>query len=135
VGHSFTDFHGVGFTAKDWKVQVWLHLLVCEIDRLPQPPQWLCSAREYWREQAILAINGCVDPRLDFYLTDDERVALLRQIAQHVYSDLRAFGESVPRDFLNTLCELSGQSQYREDVRTDLFLDYGRALLKLLDGK
>jgi hypothetical protein len=65
MGHSTTVFRDVGFTAKDWKLQVWLHLLAREVDQMVSPPDWLSTARNYWREQATLSINGCIGTGLD----------------------------------------------------------------------
>lgn len=135
MGHSTTVFRGVGFTAKDWKLEVWLHLLACEVDKMPDPPAWLIAIRDYWRVQATLSVNGCIGTGLDEFLTDDGRVAVVRTIAQRVFASLLRFGESVPRDFLNNLCRHPAFSQWTQDVETELFLMYGRALLKLLDGK
>ena len=137
MGHSTTVFREMGFTAKDWKLEVWLHFLVREIDQMPRPPDWLCKARDYWSEQATLAINGCIGTELDRFLIDDERVAVVRKLVQHVYDSLHRFGEQVPRDFLNALCQLpqEGRGSFPHDIQTELLLSYGRALLKLLSGK
>ena len=135
MGHSITDFRGAGFTARDWKVEVWLQLLAREVDQLSTPPAWLAAARDHWREQATLRINGCIRPELDVYLTDDQRVAVVHNLAQRVYDSLLQFGERVPRDFLNGLCRLPQREQYSQDMQTEVFLVYGRALLKLLNGK
>jgi hypothetical protein len=52
-----------------------------------------------------------------------------------VFSFLHRLGERVPRDFLNDLCKPQPDELWLQDVETELFLKYGRALLKLLDGK
>jgi hypothetical protein len=81
------------------------------------------------------SINGCIDAGLDKFLTDEERVAIVRDIAQHVFSSVLCFGERVPRDFLNDLYESPSRGEWPQDVETELSLRYGRVLLKLLDGK
>ena len=135
MGHSVTDFRGASFTAKDYKVEVWLGLLAREIEQIQNPPEWLTIAGNHWREQAKISFNGCLDPALDRFLADDEKVAYVRQLAQLVYHQLLEFGEQVPCDFLNALLALHAPNHYPQDVATELFLAYGRALLKLLDGK
>ena len=135
MGTTSTSFRGVTLLARDWKVQVWLHLLVREVDRLDDRPEWLLEARKYWSETATIAINGLVCPRLDYFLIDEADVALMRRLVQRVISTLRQFGEFVPRDFLNDLCQLPAHSQFTKDIATEEFLAYGRALRKLLDGK
>jgi len=116
-------------------VQVWLHLLVREVDQLREQPEWLPEAREYWSEQATIAINGLICPRLDYFLIDEADVDLMRKLVQRVIGRLREFGDIVPRDFLNDLCQLPAHSQFTKDIATEEFLAYGRALRKLLDGK
>src|SRR4051794_19010397 len=111
MGYSITDFRGVGFTAKDWKLQVWLHLLAREADRIPNPPDWLCAARDHWREQATLTVNDCIDTGLDKFLTDKERVVVMQNLAQRVYSSLVQFGEYIHCDYLNHLCQSSEHSR------------------------
>ncbi len=135
MGHSTTVFRGVGFTAKDWKLEVWLHLLAREVDKLANPPTWLTAIRDFWREQATLSVNGCIDAGLDEFLTAPERITVVRNLAQQVLSSLIHFGKHVPGNFLNELCQPPPSSPWPQDVETELFLQYGRALLKLLDGK
>jgi hypothetical protein len=135
MGHSTTVFGGVGFTAKDWKLELWLNLLAREVDKVTKPPSWLMTIRDYWRQQAKLSINGCIDAGLDAFLTDRQRVAVVRNLAQQVFNSLLHFGERVPHDFLNDVCQPPPSCEWSQDVETELFLGYGRALLKLLDGK
>ncbi len=135
MGHSTIVFHGVGFTTKDWKLEVWLHLLAREVDQMPNPTPWLITARDFWREQAKLSINGCLDAGLDDFLTDEERVKIVRSLAQRAFNSLHGFGERVPRDFLNNLCQPQPSDQWPQDVEAELFMRTGRALMKLLDRK
>src|SRR5947208_1239567 len=135
MGHSTTHFRGASFTTKDWKLAVWLHLLARQIDEMLHSPDWLKTARDHWREQATLSINGCISPSLDTFLTDEERIETFTKLVQRNYSALLLFGDKVPRDFLNSLCQLPPQLQFPEDIPTELLLACGRALLKLLGGK
>lgn len=135
MGHSYTSCRGNGFDAKDYKLEVWLRLLIIEVGRLPEPPLWLVEARDFWRHQSEIAINGAIGLGLDEFLVDDERVAILRRLVQRAFSFLFEFGDYVPAKFLNKLCEFEGYMEFRKDLETELFLRYGRALLKLLAGK
>lgn len=135
MGHSTTVFRGVGFTAKDWRMEVWLRLLAREVDRMQSPPSWLSAARDYWLNQAELSINGCLDAGLDEFLTDKERIAMVHSLVQRAFDILHRFGERVPSEFLNELCQPKPSDVWPKDVEAELFLRYGRALLKLLDGK
>lgn len=135
MGHSFTNFRGNGFDAKDYKLEVWLRLLVGEVDRMPEPPLWLVEARVFWQHQSEIAINGLISVGLDKFLLNEERVSVLRKLVQQAFSFLFEFGDYVPAKFLNNLCGFEGHREFGKDMETELFLRYGRALLKLLDGK
>lgn len=136
MGHSFTGIGEIGFYAQDTKVGVWMRLLAREARNKTPPLDWLKEAADHWDSQLQHLMGvGCLHPRLDDFLIDKERVAILSNLAQRVFSQLRMFGEKIPRDFLNDLCGYSTGDRFTEDVPTECFLRYGRALLKLLRGK
>jgi hypothetical protein len=56
MGSTYVDLHGQGFEASDATLEVWLLLLVDEIDRLENPPQWLKEVREEWYAQVPPAL-------------------------------------------------------------------------------
>lgn len=135
VAHSLTIFRGVGFSSRDWKVEVWLRLLLCEVACMPCAPEWLDRARGHWQEQVNwMAGTGCIDVGLDKFITGDEQLAVIGELVQKAYDRLSEFGEIVPADFLNKLCPHSPGEQF-VDTPKEAFLVYGRALTKLLDGK
>ena len=41
MGSTYIDYRGKGFEANDSEIEIWLALMVQEIDKLPQPPDWL----------------------------------------------------------------------------------------------
>ena len=60
MGTSFTSYRGKGFWARDGQVEVWLYLLVQEIDRLDPPPDWLLEVRHDWHVNATLGMRAAL---------------------------------------------------------------------------
>jgi hypothetical protein len=159
VGTTSTRFRGATLLARDFQVELWLHLLVCEVDRLTSTPDWLSEARDYWDETAFWSGNGLYDPNLEWFLTEPSRVSLTLKLVRRVMAKLRCFGEVVPHGFLNELCrsperapeprllpqdppteltfpvEFRKSARFVEDLPTETLLAYGRGLHKLLEGK
>jgi hypothetical protein len=48
MGSSFIEFKDYGFWARDTHIDLWLYLLVQEIDELESIPDWLKEARDHW---------------------------------------------------------------------------------------
>ena len=135
MGHSFTSYKDKHIRSKDYKVETWLFLIVREADKILEKEPWLKEARDHWNDQATIAVNGCIDPDLDQYLTDDYKVKVFRSICQRIYSNLLTYGEKIPKEYLNELHNLRPPFDIREDNDAELYLRYGRALLALIDGK
>lgn len=135
MGHSFTSFKEKHIRSKDYKVETWLFLIVEEADKVLEDENWLEDARDYWQDQAEISVNGCIDPDLDRFLTDGRKIKVFRSMCQRIYSKLVRFGNKIPKEYLNNLLGLSPPFDIKEDNDTELYLRYGRALLRLLDGK
>jgi hypothetical protein len=135
MGHSFTSFREKHIRSKDYKVETWLLLVVSEIDDLTDKPEWLNQARVCWEDQGMQGVNGSIDPNLDDYLIDDDRINMFKTLCCRVYSKLEGFGETIPREFLNRLHELESPNDIREDNVTEPYLSFGRKLKSLLDGE
>jgi hypothetical protein len=134
MGHSFTSFNEKHIRSKDYKVETWLLLIVIEAQNLSHKPEWLCEACEYWQNQGLHGVNGCIDPDLDKYLTGSDRVTLFLEICSSVYSKLNGFGDYVSKELLNSLHNLESPNDIREDNESELYLLYGRKLMDLLRG-
>ena len=134
MGHSFTSFHGKHIQSRDYKIETWLFLIVKEIDVLIDKEPWLLEARNYWEDQAVISINGCIDPDLDHFLIDEHRVKVFRDICQKINLELLKHGEKISKDYLNELCRYKPPYDVKGDNETELYLSFGKALLELLDG-
>jgi hypothetical protein len=135
MGHSFTDFRGKHIHSKDYKIETWLRLMVQEIDSIIAPPVWLCNAREFWIDHVRNYVNGCMDPELDRLIKNDDQLNTFLTLCKSVQSRLQSFGQTIPKEFLNELCELNPPNHILKDNDTELYLKYAGALIQLLEGR
>jgi hypothetical protein len=80
---SFVEYHGRGF----WSLDDYLeHVLALLADRIGSAPkeEWLSEVRDHWRRQSSGAFRGWISPKLDEFVTSDDRrervLALLEKI-------------------------------------------------------
>jgi len=134
MGHSFTNYKEMYVHSKDYKVKTWLFLIIKEASSIMENEEWLKDACAHWEEQAVLSLNGCIDPNFDHFLTDEHRVVILINLCKSIYSELEKYGEKIPKEYLNELCRYDQSAKIKSDVDTEHFLSYGRALISLLEG-
>ena len=81
---SFIEYRGHGFWSWDGYLE---HVLALLAERIGDSPdqEWLEDVRNHWRTQSSGAFRGWVHPKLDEFVTSDERretvLALLEDIA------------------------------------------------------
>ncbi len=132
MGSSFTEYRGHGFWTRDGKLEIWLHELVCAVDRLPAPPDWLRQAREAWHLQATVGFGGCIDAGLDQWLGDQaDRVVTLVGLAADALGHLRE--QQVLRCEALNSAGLGGQgATWTRDLAVDVVVPVAQAFLDLL---
>jgi hypothetical protein len=135
MGSSFIDFNGYGFWARDTHIDLWLYLLVQEIDELESIPDWLSVARDHWREQATLALVGCVHSQLDDYLVSQDRVDFVMTLSESVLKLLGGMGEYLSGEHLNSLGVGGGGYQPSTDFEVENFTRVGQKFIELLRGE
>lgn len=134
MGSSYTEFKGNGFWARDGQVEVWLYLLVEQIDLIENAPEWLKALQEEWHIQATVGFNGCVTAGLDQALNTEEKRELILRLSQTVLEKLRSQGPeltvkadySYGADGPETICD-AADSRIHER--------FGIEFIKLLEGK
>ncbi|MBD2101662.1 hypothetical protein [Leptolyngbya sp. FACHB-261] len=137
MGSSFIDFKGYGFWARDASVEVWLDLLVQEIDKLEKVSDWLKEARSDWFEQATVGFVGCVDPKLDHFLISQERIDLVLTLSENTLRWLERQGKYLSKESLNSSMgsEVDNpKGWWEQDVETQSFIKVGRKFIELLRG-
>lgn len=131
MGTSEVDYRGKEFSAPDWVLQVWLRLLLDEVDKLDPLPDWLFEARENWQFQATHNLGQGIVLDLDNLLNEDERRRVVLKSAMSALARLRSLGDPIPAA---TLAALSPQdSPPSTDVEAKVLLESGEDFVDLLD--
>jgi hypothetical protein len=134
MGTSRVWFAGNFMDAPDPVLEVWLRLLVLEVDRLERVPDWLRDARNDWQDLATQEFGFGVVPNFDCVVTEPSRRALLRELGQRVVARLEALGDPIPADALNGIGAGSADSAFPHDVPASTFTEPAIAFVRLLDA-
>ena len=134
MGTSFVDYRGGGFWASDGAIEIWLRLLIREIDSRAPVPSWLAELREHWREQATFGGVGSLHFALDDFIIDDTRRQIVLSVAEGALVQLAQYGEIITRDELNELTSATPDAYWTRDVPSDTFAAMGNAFIALLNG-
>src|SRR5262245_42346115 len=133
MGTSFVRYRNYGFWARDSTLEVWLHFLAAEIDRLPNPSVWQRQLRDHWYEQAQSGAVGCLWAGLDEFVTTNEQGATVIELCKAALQTLLSYGDVIPQDYLNAIA--SEGSEWSRDVAVEMFTRVGRAFIQLLRGE
>jgi hypothetical protein len=135
MGSTYVDFRGQGFEASDATLEVWLLLLVDEIDRLENPPHWLKEIREEWYTQGTAGFGFGVMPGLDQFVTGPECLETIIDLSGKALHRLRTFGTTIPADQLNAIMRGGKGTVFTESVQSAVFEKVGDYFIKLLRGE
>ncbi len=136
VSTSWTEYRGQGFWCRDGMLEVWLALLVDELDtQAPaggtEQDRWLRVLRDQWYQQVTVIYRGLVGSSLDEHLTTEARrrviVGVVRQLR-----DRTAAGETLPQP--GSVARLVGGAVFERDGATAQILRVADSFLWLLDG-
>ena len=134
MSSTYVAFRDRGFEANDAVLEVLLALLVTEIDRLQDAPDWLREIREEWNIQSTAGFSFGVMPGLDNFVTSEEKRQTILALAGKALQKLESYGPVITRDQLNAL-ETGGEgSTFTCDVATSEFTRPARCFIKLLEG-
>jgi hypothetical protein len=134
VGSSFTEYRASGFWTRDASIEPWLYLLAAEARRLDDSPAWLREAADDWLTQATVGMGGCVSAGLNEHASTPERAAVVLEVAERALAGLRAQGELIRMDWLNSLGLGGPGATFTRDWPAEVFLRVGEALVRLLRG-
>jgi hypothetical protein len=135
MGSSFIDFRDYGFWSRDIGIELWLYLLIQEIDNLESIPDWLREARDHWHEQASVGFVGHVHPQLDDYLVSQDRIDLILMLSERVLQLLNEQGEYFLGAHLNSLGIGGGGYQSDTPFEVKHFTGVGHKFIELLRGE
>jgi hypothetical protein len=134
MGSSFIDFKDYGFWARDDGIEVWLSLIVREIDQLESIPDWLKKARDHWYTQATVGFGGWIHPQLDDYLVRQDRINFVIMLSERVLKWLNEQGEYLSQEYLLSL-GTSRKSWWANEIKVEMFAQVGRKFIELLRGE
>jgi hypothetical protein len=133
MGTSFVEYRTKGFWARDSDLEVWLHFLASEIDRLPSPSEWHYQLRDHWYQQAQSGAVGCLWAGLDDFIATNEQVIASIQLCEAALRTLASYGDVIPQAYLNAIA--SEGIEWSRDVPVDFFSRVGHAFIQLLRGE
>jgi hypothetical protein len=138
MGSSFTEFAGFGFWSRDSQIEVWLCLLVRQIDTERDPADWKLEVRQDFVIRATAGMNGCISPDLDRLINTSERRQWLISLSRDALRELEKFGDKVPTDWLQALFRMNGSEGepviFFQPVEASYFQDCGNKWISLLEG-
>ena len=106
MAHSFVDYHGEHILLRDGDIIIVVYLMMAEKSRMAQSnsvPPFLGKLFEWWEELLEVYGPGCLDLKLDTFLTDEEARAFITRLIDSTKQTISAFGEAIPGDYLNRL--------------------------------
>jgi len=134
MGTSYTDYGSVGFWTHDATLELWLYLLVAEIDADADPPAWIRQAREEWWRQATVGFVGHVSIDLDRHLLGiPERERDLLALVERVGARIAAFDPAIPAAVANGF-GVGGGTEFRAGIETELLQRCNAAVAGTIRG-
>lgn len=134
MGSSEVAFGGLSFEASDSCLEVWLALLVREIDRLGVVPDWLQVIRKEWDLQATAGFGYGVMADLDRFVTDEGRRDAILSLCAGALARLDAMGPVLSAAELDALGTGGEGTHFTSDVPADAFVRTARCFIGVLDG-
>lgn len=124
----WTEFRGRGFFCRDGLLEIWLALVVDELDRACDGGLELGALRDDFRAQAMVAFDGLMETRLDAHLAGERErrslVAVCQRLRARLVQGERPSGPCADR--------VGGERWSRQDTLAGLARVAG-AFLWLLD--
>ncbi len=132
MGSSRVSFRNKHFEARDPVLEVWLRLIVDEIDALAEAPDWLRTTREDWQLMATEEFGFGVVPDLDRVAAVDERRKTVLELSERALERLKTFGDPIPKETLNALGAGKPGEGFPRDLDAKIFLEPAQAFVELL---
>lgn len=129
---SFVNLGDCGFWVNDGLLELWLRLLALHVEDSVESGPVATAIRDRWLFASRGMCVGCVPADLDFAVSTEEGVGLVRTAIRSLLRDLATATNKLDKDVLN-LMGFSGT--FVAAVETRRLVEVGRAFLELLDGK
>lgn len=120
------------FKTRPAYIQVWIALMIQEIDQLSNPSVWLLEARNDWHTTIHLPYDGWTI-QLEEHLTNLEQIKLVLKLANSALNKLQSKGDMLSMEWLNSLDSSYPGSYFVGDVESQKFIQVGREFIKFLE--
>ncbi len=134
MSSTYVRFRDRGFEANDSILEIWLALLVKEIDRLQDVPDWLRETRDEWHLQSTAGFGFGVIPGLDRFITSEDKLQTILAIAARALRRLEMCGPTISAEELNSLATGGEGATFTRGVPASEFIRTARYFIKLLEG-
>jgi hypothetical protein len=134
MGTSLIKYDGMGIWTHDGTIQIWLALMIQEIDAESKMSEWTQLLREEWCYSATCAGMGCANINFNKYALTTNRLNWLINLCEKALLRLTSFGEWIPKDVLNTLVRPDGLGLYTDDMPVNAVRSLGNNIIKLLSS-
>ena len=140
MGSSFTEFDGYGFWERDDALEVWLCVVVKQMDEESRLADWKREIRDDFLLKGTAGFNGCIYVNLKGLVTTAERRRWTLSKCEKALADLEAQGKKVKGAWINSLFSAEGSSGMpfiyddEREAFTDWYIPVGKRMIDLLRG-
>lgn len=135
MGHSITVYKQKNMISKDYKIEIWFRYVCQEIEKMEEPTKVVNRCKKRVEGYGKQLCSGYIYIELEKFLLDKEKENLFIKICEAIYRELEQFKDTIPKEIINTLAGYKKGEGSRSDVKTELYLSYGRTLIKLIHGE
>jgi hypothetical protein len=132
MGTSIITYRDKTIETEDAIMEVWLKILVDEIDKLQQKHEWLVDARTEWEIVAVNEFGFGVIPELDQYIKDESQMKIVLGLARCARARLLTLGHPISPETLNSLGAGQSTSRFTRALPLQAFLQVADAFIGLL---
>lgn len=137
MAHSEINFRGYSFSAKDEPLFVWFDLIHSQIQMMDSPPEWLALLADRWMEKTVIPAGGIVEPYLDEFIINDERILILVDLSKCVLAEIELMRQRGKKFVALSDFGITVEPPRYEDAsaRTEYLIALGNTFKDLLEGK
>jgi hypothetical protein len=105
MAHSYVEFRGKGFHLNDSDLVVFARLLARTSQSNPPIPSEIANLLGWWEKSLDSCGPGCIDLRLDEFVTNPNSVEYLCSLLNAALAALRQFGTTISVEQLNEIAK------------------------------
>jgi len=122
MSSSYTDYRKRYVQSNDAPIAVWMYFAIDELRKFSPQEDWMTDAIAYWQNCISIGGGGIISADFETFAPDEHRRQILLTVAMRIVERLKAFGETIPMDFLNSIqiggTEWTGNDETLRYLRT-----------------